>query len=188
VAALVCARFPLRYGIGETMVTLDSIPLVLAVALFDPGAAIIVGLVTTSGAMIGQPPLVAGRLGYFWRLITPLSTALIMGVTSMLAEDILGVGRAFDSVLLVPAFVIALVLEVAFALSVVVEIEATEPGMARHWLKHSVFPSAANVMLPTFATAVLTNSWCCSPSCWWGCTARCGWRTASRSRSGGEIG
>lgn len=155
-AAIACARFPLRYGIGDAIITLDSIPLVLTVALFDVGSAMVVGLITAAVAMLGQPLLVPGWLGYFWRIVTPLVTALIMGSTAWLATQVLGTSDELAVVHLVPAFAIALVLELAFNATVVLEIEAAAPGTSREWLRHSMVPSAANVMLPTFATAVLT--------------------------------
>ncbi|MCB0877948.1 MAG: adenylate/guanylate cyclase domain-containing protein [Thermoleophilia bacterium] len=156
-SAFACARFPLRYGIGETIVTLDSIPLVLAVVLIDPGTAATIALLTTLGAMVGQPAPIGGWRGRFWYVATPLNSALVVGGAGLLVDHYRGsTAITFEQVLFVPAFVVSLLMEFAFIATVLVEFEAVEPAGALLWLRHSVVPSAANVLLPSVAVAVST--------------------------------
>jgi class 3 adenylate cyclase len=79
---------------------------------------------------------------------------MAIGATSFAAEHVLDV-TSHTAVLVVPAFVLALALELMFDLFVVVEIEAAAPGQSRHLLDSMVVP-AANVFLPTMCVAILT--------------------------------
>jgi class 3 adenylate cyclase len=82
------------------------------------------------------------------------ATGMSMGTASYIATHLFGISSN-EIVLVAPAFVIALVLEVLFDLFVVVEIEATSPGGSRHLLDSLVVP-AANVFLPAVCVAILT--------------------------------
>ncbi|MCW2926377.1 MAG: putative Chase2 sensor protein [Thermoleophilia bacterium] len=155
-ASLVCSRFPLRFGIGETMISLDSVPLVLAVVLLEPGLAMWVGAITVMLALWGQPPLVPGWRGHYWRVASTSSSALSIGLVGWISRDVIEVVSVDQVVLLVPAFVTAVMLEIAFDAMVCLEIEATTPGVALGWLRHTYIPMSTNILLPAFATAVLT--------------------------------
>jgi class 3 adenylate cyclase len=153
-AAACCSRFPLRLGTNDVFVSLDSIPLVLAVALLRTPDAVLVGSVATVAAVVGQPPLEPGWRAWLWRPHMVVATGIAMGFASYVADNLFGIG-GIGVVLVAPAFAIALVLEVLFDLFVVVEIEATSPGGSRHLLDSLVVP-AANVFLPAVCVAILT--------------------------------
>ncbi|MCW2955389.1 MAG: adenylate/guanylate cyclase [Thermoleophilia bacterium] len=154
VAAIVCARFPLRMGHGETIISLDSIPLVAIASLLEPTFAILTGTLCVAVALIGQPTL-PGIAGWFWRIQAPLAGGLVMGVASWLAGVVGTRDEGYGTVLLVQAFIVALALEAMFDLVVAIELDAEEPGSARQVFEGWA-PIVANVMLPTIVVAVLT--------------------------------
>lgn len=155
-ATLVCSRFPLRFGLRDSYIVLDSIPLLLAAVLLPTPDAVVVIALAGVANQIGQPPLLPGLAGWFWRAQLPLTSAAVMFVTSTLAHVGYGIDGRAMAVTLVPAFVLAVVLEALSDLGVLVELEATDPGSGPRLFRHAMFPVAANVFLPTFAVAALS--------------------------------
>ncbi len=153
-AAIACARFPLRVGIRDAFVLLDSIPYVLAALLLAPSDAIVLGVVTNAVAVIRQPPIDVGWRGVFWRFSVLSGIGISLGVGALFAHEVLGLGY-LGPVLLLPAFLTALVIESMFDVFVVVEMEATDPGSSRVLLS-SLASIGANIFLPTAAAAMLT--------------------------------
>ncbi|MCW2949272.1 MAG: putative transrane sensor domain protein, partial [Thermoleophilia bacterium] len=153
VSAMVCGRFPISMGVNKSFISLDSIPLVLAVLLLPTHLAVLMVLVTTNVAMWGQPRL-PGLRGLFWRVESPLAVGLAVGAASWLAHTIVA-GDMPGPVLLIPAFVVAFTLELLVDLSVLVDLEADRPGSWRMFADAWVSPMA-NIFLPTVAAAVLT--------------------------------
>ena len=153
-AAAACSRFPLRLATNDVFVTLDSIPFVLAALLLAPYDAFVISVIAGASAIVGQPPLEPGWRGWAWRVSMPLSIGLVIGASALFARDVLEVPE-MSPVLLLPAFLTALLVEILFDLFVVIEIEATSPGGSRLLLDSLVVP-AANVFLPTAAAAMLT--------------------------------
>lgn len=154
IAAMVVARFPLRMGHGETIISLDSIPLVLVAVLLEPAYAVLVGITCVVIALIGQPML-PGVAGWFWRIQTPLAAGTSMGIASTIADQVGARDGGLGPVLLIQAFVVALALEAMFDIVVAIDLEAETRGAARQLLVGWA-PIAANVMLPTFVVSVLT--------------------------------
>lgn len=153
-AAVVCGRFPIRMGVGDSFLSLDSIPLVLAVVLLPPPLAVLLGIGCVAVALVGQPGHPSGHV-WFWRLQAPLASGVAIGIASEVAILIGARGDAPGTVLLVEAFATALLLEALFDVTVALEIEAGSPGGARSFLA-AWPPLAANVLLPTLAIAALT--------------------------------
>jgi class 3 adenylate cyclase len=152
-AAIACGRFPIAMGVRQSFISLDSIPLVLAVLLLPVHLAVLVVLLTTNVAMWGQPRL-PGLRGLFWRLETPLAACIAVGAAGWLADRVVD-GAMPGPVLLVPAFLVALALELVMDACVVIDLEADTAGSWRHMVDAWVSP-VANVFLPTLAAAVLT--------------------------------
>lgn len=152
--AAACTRFPLRLGTKDVIATLDSVPFVLAVAMLGTAEAVLVGVFGTIVAIWGQPLPGTGWRRWFWRAQIPLGTGLAMAATSEFAARALGIEPG-EVLLLLPAFAVAVALELVFDILVVVELEANAPGESRHLLDSLVLP-AANVFLPTAAAAMLT--------------------------------
>lgn len=153
-AAAACSRFPLRFGMRDVFVSLDSIPLVLAAVLVPTFDAGVVGVCATLSAIIGQPPLEEGWRRWFWRIQMPLGTSLVIMLASLFAHDVLRLAY-YEPILLLPALLIALLVEAMFGFVVFAEVEATTPGHGRELLDSPVVP-AANVFLPMAAVAMLT--------------------------------
>lgn len=154
VAAVTCSAFPLRLAARDIFVSLDSIPLVLAAVLLVPEDAVLVGICAAVSAVAGQPPMEPGWRGWFWRIQMPVGTGIVIGTASWIAHEYL-IREGSSVVLLLPAFLIALVVEAVFDVLVVIEVEATSPGSSRDLLDALVVP-AANIFLPTAAVAMLT--------------------------------
>ncbi|MEO6867531.1 MAG: adenylate/guanylate cyclase domain-containing protein [Gaiellales bacterium] len=153
IAAIACSRFPIQIGLRQSIISLDSIPLVMGVILLSPSDAVLMGIVTGVSTLIGQPSD-PGWAGRFWRLQIPLASGLVMGLVSLVSSMLVH-SEMPGVVLVVPAFFVALLLELAFDVIVLVEFEATEPGSGRSLLDALVVP-AANVFLPAVSTAMLT--------------------------------
>jgi class 3 adenylate cyclase len=154
VSAIACGRFPIRVGLRDAFISLDSIPLVLAVLLLDPADAVILGVVT-SGVLMAFQPSESGWAGRFWKVQIPLSVGLAMGIVGYLVDLLLFPGSQPMIVLAVPAFLVALALELIFDLFLLVEFEACEPGSRSH-LVAVIVPQSANVFLPAVSAAILT--------------------------------
>lgn len=153
-AAIACSRFPIRVGLRDAFISLDSIPLVLAVILLAPWEAVLVGGITSAAAVALQPSE-PGWAGRFWRVQTPLASCLALGLVGLGVQATINPDAETIVVLLVPAFAVALALELLIDLFLVVEFEAVEPGSSSHmWTV--VVPQAANVVLPAVAAAILT--------------------------------
>jgi len=154
ISAVLCARFPIRMGLGETFVSLDSIPLLLVALLLDPSFGILVGAAVAVAALLGQPSL-PGWIGRFWRLFTPLSVGLALGSASWLAGALGARDDGPGAVLVVTAFVAAVAFEACIDLFVLVELEADSRGQGVNFLR-AWTPLAANVLLATLAATVLS--------------------------------
>lgn len=155
-ASILCTRFPLRLGLHDSYITLDSIPMALSVLLLPTAHAVTVGVLTTAAAMVGMPSPDEGWRRTFWRIQTPFSRALAIGGACAFASSIPGISDTPDAVLIVPAFLVALALEVLLDLFVFVEAEAHYAGAGLPLLRLIVVPLLANVFLSTMAAAVLT--------------------------------
>jgi class 3 adenylate cyclase len=153
VAAIACGRFPIKMGVSQSFISLDSIPLVLAVLLLPVHLAVPVVYLTTNVAMWGQPRLPGWR-GRFWRIETPLAAVVAVGIAGWVGDRLIH-GAMPGPVLLVPAFLVALTLEAVMDACVVLDIEADTPGSWRYFIDAWISP-VANVFLPTIAAAVLT--------------------------------
>ncbi|MBC7460051.1 MAG: adenylate/guanylate cyclase domain-containing protein [Thermoleophilia bacterium] len=152
-AAIAAGRFPIAMGVRQVFIALDSIAIVLAVLLLPVHLAVLVVFVTTNVAMWNQPRLPGAR-GMFWRVYTPLAATVGVGVAGWVADQLVH-GAMPGPVLLVPAFFVALSLEMFVDACVVIDLEADTPGSWRHVVDAWVSP-IANVFLPTVAAAVLT--------------------------------
>ena len=152
-AAIACSRFPIAMGVDQSFISLDSIPIVLAVLLLPSHLAVLVVVLVVTVALWGQPSLPGWR-GRFWRVYTPLAAGIASASAVWVARHVVA-GSMPGPVLLVPAFLVAVTLEVLVDLSVVIDLEADTPGSARHflaaWVSH-----VANVFLPTISASVLT--------------------------------
>jgi class 3 adenylate cyclase len=148
-ATVVCSRIPLRMGLGDTVIMLDSVPLLLAVVMLPAEVSIVLGAVSLLVALIGQPSY-PGWKGPFWRVHALAATALAMGLTEYASVRLDGE----LPVELVQAFILALILETMFTVNVVVELCIEEPESVAGMLRSPT--TAANIMLPAFGVAVLT--------------------------------
>ena len=155
-AAVVCARFPIRLGLGSSFVSLDSIPFVLAAALLPLELAVVVAVACVGVALLGQPML-PGVRGWFWRSHATLAAGIAMAAASSVSGFIHGTGNGghVGQVLLVEAFLVALALEVSVDLGVVLELETEESGAGLAAVS-AWTPLAANILLPTAAVAMLS--------------------------------
>ncbi|MCW2922753.1 MAG: hypothetical protein JWM98_157, partial [Thermoleophilia bacterium] len=147
IAAIACSRVPLRLGVRSSIISLDSIPLTLAALLLAPHDAALVGVVVVGAVLLGQPLLVPGVRGWFWRLQGATAAGVAMAAASWWAGLFAGDAR-IATVLFVPALLTAAVLEALFDAFVLIELEATDPGSGRQLLDAAVVPMA-NVLLPS---------------------------------------
>jgi class 3 adenylate cyclase len=152
-AAIACSRFPIAMGVNHSFISLDSIPIVLAVLLLPSHLAVLVVVLVVTVALWGQPSLPGWR-GRFWRIHTPLAAGIAGAFAAWVAQHTVA-GTMPGPVLLVPAFLVAVSLEVLVDAAVVIDLEADTPGSWRHLFDAWVSP-VANVCLPTIAAAVLT--------------------------------
>jgi class 3 adenylate cyclase len=148
-AAIACSRFPIRMGFGDTVIMLDSVPLLLTIVLLPAELAILIGTVSVLIALVGQP-MYPGWKGPFWRLHAIASTALSVGLVALLFNWL----ERDPPVGIVTAALLALALELAFNASILNELIVEEPDGAAAMLRSPT--TAANVMLPAFGVAVLT--------------------------------
>lgn len=156
IAAVTCSRFPIRIGVGAGFMTLDTVPLVMAVVLLPWHDAVLIGSMTVAATLIGEPGE-AGWLGWYWRIQSVAAAATVMYVGTGLAALLLDMDDGPTQVLLLPALIVALAIETMFDLLYVVDEEArgTDGRLVFATFEARVV-IGANVFLPAMATAVLT--------------------------------
>ncbi len=149
-AGVLCGRFPIRMGMSETYLTLDSVPILLAVVMLPMWIAILVSVLSIMIALFSQPSY-PGWLGPFWRIHAYATTALSVGIASACANWLVDDGTEAR---LVTAMILAFVLELSFELNVLNEIASEDPAQIKD-ISRSGGVFGANIVLPGFGVAVL---------------------------------
>jgi class 3 adenylate cyclase len=155
IATVVCTRFPIRIGVSDGYMTLTSVPLVLAAVLLPWHDSVLIAFVGIISVVVADPGE-GGWTGWFWRIQYISASGLVMGSAS-LASQLLGVEAHLAPVRILPALIVAAVMEGANDANYLVEMEARGMSGREAFMTFGGRVSmAASVFLPAIATAVLT--------------------------------
>lgn len=150
-AAVVVGRIPVKLGVGDTITTLENVPLVLGALLLPVHVVVVIATVVTVIALVGQPVL-PGIRGRLLQCSCVAGSGLALGaaasVATMLVPDDVTMLR------LVPAFAVALLLELCFAALFLLDIGLTEPELIPEWVRGWPAP-AVTTILPAVAAVLL---------------------------------
>lgn len=126
VAAIGCSRRPITFGLSKVLVSLDSVPILLA-AVFAPAPDAMIIAAAASIAALWKHERDPGWRGWFWAANAVTTSMLAVWVTHVVSGVLIHDAMT-DPPRMFAALAVATMLELCFSIALVIELAAEAPS------------------------------------------------------------